>query len=69
MMDAQTLINLGLSGAGMALGWFAKTIYNAVKDLESDLANHKVDVAKNYATNADLLRMEDKIDKIIDKLS
>ncbi len=68
-MDLQTAINLGLSGAGCALGWFAKTLYNAVKALESDLSAHKVEVARDYATNSDLLRMEAKIDKIVDKLT
>lgn len=68
-MDVQTIINVGLGLAGTALGWFAKTIYGAVKALETDLSDHKVLVARDYATNNALLRMEAKIDKIVDKLS
>lgn len=68
-MDPQSLFNL-LGGAAMAtLGWVARHLFGAIKSLESDLAAHKVEVARDYATNSDLLRMEDKLDKIIDKLS
>lgn len=68
-MDLQTIVNFALSAISAALGWFAKTIYGAVKDLESDLASHRVEVAKDYAPKADLIRMEAKIDKILDRMS
>lgn len=68
-MDLQTIVNFALSTISAALGWFAKTIYSAVKDLESDLASHRVEVAKDYAPKADLIRMEAKIDKILDRMS
>lgn len=63
-MDPQHIIDLALGAISAILGWIAKTIYAAVKTLELDLASHKVDVAKTYATRNDLLRFEDKIDSI-----
>lgn len=68
-MDLQTIVDFVLGVTSAALGWFAKTIYGAVKDLESDLASHRVEVAKDYAPKADLIRMEAKIDKILDRMS
>lgn len=68
-MDPQTVLNMVI-GAGMAaLGWFARTQYDEVKAMKQDLAAHKVEVARDYATNADLLRMEAKIDKLVDRLT
>ena len=68
-MDLQTIVDFVLGVTSAALGWFAKTIYGAVKDLESDLASHRVEVAKDYAPKADLIRMEAKIDKLLDRMS
>ena len=68
-MDPQTIVNMVIGAAMAALGWFARTQYDEVKAVKQDLANHKVEVARDYATSADLLRMEAKIDKLIDKLT
>ena len=68
-MDMQAIIDFVLAAASTALGWFAKTIYGAVKDLEADLASHRVEMAKDYAPKSDLIRMEAKIDKILDRIS
>ena len=67
-MEFQNLWNTLLAGGIAACGWVARTIYAAVKALETDLANHKVEVAKTYATNNDMTRIEDKLDRILDKL-
>lgn len=67
-MEPQTLWSVLLTGGMGALGWFAKTLYGAVRSLETDFAQHKVEVAKTYAPNADLARLEDKIDRVLDKL-
>lgn len=68
-MDFQHVVNVVVGGAVAALGWFARTIFSAVKELERDLSSHKVEVAKTYATNSDLSRIDDKLDRILDKLN
>lgn len=68
-MDFQHVIDVILGAVVAALGWFARTIFAAVKELERDLAGHKVEVAKTYATNSDLSRIDDKLDRILDKLN
>jgi len=67
-VEPHTLWNVLLTTAIGAGGWVLKSIYSAIKSLETDLAGHKVEVAKTYAQNADLSRLEDKIDRVLDKL-
>lgn len=67
-MDLQHLIDTLLAGALAAVGWIVRTLHSDIKLLSDELTAHKVEVAKNYATNADLSRIEDKLDRILDKL-
>ena len=64
-MEPQTIINALLMSVAGVGGWFAKTIYGAIKALETDLANHKVEVARDYATNVDLRDINDKLAEIL----
>ena len=67
-MDAQAWWNVLGGGAMAALGWFCKTIYGAVRKLESDLNDHKVKVAEDYAPKSALQRIEEKIDAGFDRI-
>lgn len=67
-MEPHTLWSTILTAGMAALGWIAKTFYSAIRELEANLASHKVDVARTYAPNADVARLEDKLDRILDKL-
>ena len=49
-------------------GYFARQLLQDIKQLAAELAAHKVEVARNYATNSDLARIDQKLDKILDKL-
>lgn len=67
-MDAQSIWNI-IEGAMLAaLGWAARTMYEAIRALEKDLADHKQVVARDYVTNAELERIEDKLDRILERL-
>lgn len=67
-MEPNTLWNTLLTAGVAGMGWVLRTLYDAIRSLENDLASHKVDVARTYAPNADLARLEDKIDRVLDKL-
>jgi hypothetical protein len=67
-VDPQLILNVAFSAAFATIGWFGRTIYSAIKSLETDLSNHKVEVAKNYVTAVDLARIEDKLDRALDRL-
>lgn len=52
-MDNQHLIN-ALVGIGMSvLGWFARELWSAVKELKSDLAKLREDLPKDYVIRSD----------------
>jgi len=64
-MEPQTIINALLLSASGVGGWFANTIYKAIKSLEAELAQHKVEVARDYATNTDIRDINNKLDDIL----
>jgi cell division protein FtsB len=52
-MDFQSAINL-LGGAALtAIGWFARTVYDDVKQLRQDHEAHRREVAKEYLPRDD----------------
>lgn len=62
----QSLINIILGSVSAALGWFARELWTAVKELKSDLARLREEIPKDYLSKdeyrIDLLRLENKID-------
>lgn len=77
-MNLQDLLNAGAGLAFASLGWFAREIWAAVKELKSDLAKLREDLPKEYVQKDDfkdgirelkdmLERLFDKLDKKVDK--
>lgn len=77
-MDYQVLFNVILGVAAACLGWFARELWQAVKDLRQELADHRVEIAKEYLPKDDfnrlagelkdmLIRISDKLDTKVDK--
>lgn len=53
MTEWQSIINLGAGLALGGVGWFARQLWDAVKELKSDLANLRVEIAKDYTPKND----------------
>lgn len=72
MLDAQTMINLGLAAILAAVGWFARQVWDAVKALQKDVQALEVEMPKNYVSKADfsdtMKRIEGMFQRISDKL-
>jgi uncharacterized coiled-coil DUF342 family protein len=77
-MDPQNLINAALAVASSVTGWFARELWNAVKELKSDLAKLREELPKTYVARDDyrddikeikdmLTRLFDRIDNKADK--
>jgi hypothetical protein len=71
-MEMQHFINL-LGGAALSvLGWFARQLWDAVKELRADLHTLEVNLPENYVKRSDLdkrmERIEDMFQRIYDKL-
>tara|TARA_R110000822_G_scaffold105766_1_gene233631 strand:+ start:717 stop:950 length:234 start_codon:yes stop_codon:yes gene_type:complete len=71
-MENQHLINMFL-GIGMTVvGWFAREMWSAVKDLKTDLSNLRENLPKVYVARddykEDIRGIKAMLEKIVDKL-
>ena len=71
-MENQQLINMVL-GIGMTVvGWFARELWSAVKELKSDLSRLREDLPKTYVARddyrEDIKGIKEMLAKIFDKL-
>lgn len=71
-MDHQTLINILFGASTTGLGWFARELWNAVKELKSDLAKLREELPREYVAKGDfkegLREVKDMLNKIFDRL-
>lgn len=72
MLDAQTLINVGLAAILAAVGWFARQLWEAVQRLQRDLHEVEVSLPTSYVSkndfNTTMKHIEDMFQRIYDKL-
>jgi hypothetical protein len=52
-VENQHLINALLGGGFTVLGWFARELWAAVKELKTDLAKLREDLPKDYVIRSD----------------
>lgn len=71
-MDSQSLINVMLGVSCAVIGWLARELWTAVKDLQEDLTKLSVELPKTYVTRddyrEDIKGMKEMLSKIFDKL-
>ena len=77
-MDNQHLINVLIGGGFAILGWFARELWAAVKELKADLGKLREDLPKEYVARDDyredirdikamLAKIFEKLDSKVDK--
>jgi uncharacterized coiled-coil DUF342 family protein len=71
-MESQHLINTALGLGFSVLGWFARELWSAVKELKADLSKLREDLPKSYVAKDDyrddLNEIKNMLGKIFDKL-
>lgn len=67
-MDWQTIINLSGGAVIAVTGWFARQIWDSVKELERNIHKLEVDLPTIYATKISMEARFDKIDHMFEKL-
>jgi hypothetical protein len=71
-MESQNLIDTILGIGFTILGWFARELWSAVKELKFDLSNLKEDLPKTYIARddyrQDMSEIKSMLSKIFDKL-
>jgi cell division protein FtsB len=77
-MNSQDLLNIAFGACSGVLGWFARELWAAVKELKSDLAKLREELPRNYVIRDDykddireikemLTKLFDRIDNKADK--
>ena len=71
-MELQQLLNVILSVAMSVVGWFARELWAAVKELKTDLSKLREDLPKTYVARddyrQDMAEIKTMLAKIFDKL-
>ena len=71
-MDNQQFLNVVLSVAMAVVGWFARELWSAVKELKMDLSKLREDLPKAYVTKddyrQDIRELKEIMNKVFDKL-
>lgn len=71
-LDTQTLVNIVLSGALSVMGWFAREMWDAVKELKAELSHLREEIPTKYISRndykSDLKEVKEMLYKIFDKL-
>jgi len=71
-MDFQTIVNFGLTTASLVVGWFARELWAAVKELKADLAHLREELPKQYLAKDDyrddIREIKDMLSKLFDKI-
>ena len=67
-METQNLINLIFAGAASVLGWFARELWSAVKELKTDIAQLPKHYVQREDYREDMREIKSMLAKIFDKL-
>jgi hypothetical protein len=74
-MDWQIIINIGAGALLTVGGWFARQLWDSVKELKTDLAGIRLHMSENYVKKlevegfkSDMDRRFDRIEVLLDKL-
>jgi hypothetical protein len=74
-MDFQFMINLGVVTAIGVGGWFARQLWDSVKELKNDISSIRLHMSESYVKKsevdgfrADMDKRFDRIEVLLDKL-
>jgi hypothetical protein len=71
-MDSQDLLNMAFGVASSVLGWFAREMWSAVKELKSDLAKLREELPRTYVVRDDykddIREIKEMLTKLFDRL-
>jgi len=71
-MNSQDLINLAFGASASVLGWVAREMWAAVKELKADLAKLREELPRNYVARddykSDIREIKEMLTKLFDRL-
>jgi type II secretory pathway component PulF len=67
-MDTQQVFNIFITILVGTMGWFARTIWDAIKELRDDLHNVEVHLPNNYVKQVDINSRFDKLESMMERI-
>jgi hypothetical protein len=67
-MDAQSLINFAMATGLAIAGWFARTLWDAIKELQNNLHDVEVHLPNNYVKQVDINSRFDKLETMMERI-
>jgi hypothetical protein len=67
-MDWQNLINIAGGAALAVVGWFARQLWDSVKELKADIGNLRLHVSETYVKKSEMETLEAQMDKRFDRV-
>jgi len=67
-MDWQNLINIAGGAALAVVGWFARQLWDSVKELKADIADLRLHVSESYVKKSEMETLEAQMDKRFDRV-
>ena len=67
-MDFQVIINLSGAAALGIGGWFARQLWDSVKELKNDIAGIRLHMSENYVKKSEVDSFKQDMDKRFDRV-
>jgi hypothetical protein len=67
-MDFQFIINLGGAAALGVGGWFARQLWDSVKELKNDIAGIRLHMSESYVKKSEVDSFKQDMDKRFDRV-
>ena len=67
-MDWQIIINIGAGSLLTIGGWFARQLWDSVKELKADIADLRLHVSETYVKKSEIETLEAQMDKRFDRV-
>ena len=67
-MDWQNIINMAGGAALAVVGWFARQLWDSVKELKADIGDLRLHVSETYTKKSEMETLEAQMDKRFDRV-
>jgi len=67
-MDWQNIINMAGGAALAVVGWFARQLWDSVKELKTDIASLRLHMSESYVKKSEVETLRGEMDKRFDRL-
>ena len=67
-MDWQNIINFGGGTALAVAGWFARQLWDSVKELKADIADLRLHMSETYVKKSEVDTLRGEMEKRFDRL-